>query len=66
LWSSGFSVWLVASSIGGVIASILAVGGIAMTPLPAWVVAGTLVAAIAFAVVLDLAKVPLFARLAIA
>ncbi len=66
LWSSRPSAWLVASSIGDVmIASILAVGGIAMTPLPAWVVAGTFVAAIAFAVVLDLAKVPLFARLAI-
>ena len=37
-----------------------------MMPLPAWVVAGTLAAAVAFAVVLDLAKVPLFARLAIA
>jgi H+-transporting ATPase len=67
LWSSRPSAWLVASSIGDVmIASILAVGGIAMTPLPAWVVAGTLAAAVAFAVVLDLAKVPLFARLAIA
>jgi H+-transporting ATPase len=67
LWSSRPSAWLVASSIGDVmIASILAVGGIAMAPLPAWVVAGTLAAAVAFAVVLDSAKVPLFARLSIA
>jgi H+-transporting ATPase len=37
-----------------------------MTPLPAWIVAGTLAAAIAFAVILDLVKVPLFRRLRIA
>jgi H+-transporting ATPase len=37
-----------------------------MTPLPALLVAGTLVAAIAFAFVLDVVKVPVFARLGIA
>jgi H+-transporting ATPase len=47
------------------IASTLAVGGIAMTPLPAWVVAGTLAAAIVFAILLDLVKVPIFQRLKI-
>jgi H+-transporting ATPase len=47
------------------IASTLAVGGFAMTPLPAWVVAGTLVAAVAFAVILDFVKVPVFRRLSI-
>jgi H+-transporting ATPase len=47
------------------IASTLAIGGIAMTPLPAWVVAGTLAAAIAFAVLLDFVKVPVFQRLKI-
>jgi H+-transporting ATPase len=67
LWSSRPSTWLVASSIGDVaIASTLAVGGIAMTSLPVLVVAGTLAAAIAFTVVLDLVKVPVFARLGIA
>jgi H+-transporting ATPase len=67
LWSSRPSVWLVASSVGDLaIASTLAVTGIAMTPLPVWVVAGTLAAAGAFAFVLDFVKVPLFARLAIA
>jgi len=67
LWSSRPSVWLVVSSIGDIlIASTLAVGGIAMASLPIWVVAGTLAAAAAFAFVLDLAKVPVFARLAIA
>jgi H+-transporting ATPase len=67
LWSSRPSLWLVFSSIADItIASILAIGGIAMTPLPAWIVAGTLAAAIAFAVILDLVKVPLFRRLRIA
>jgi H+-transporting ATPase len=37
-----------------------------MTPLPALVVASILAAAIAFSVILDLAKVPLFVRLGIA
>jgi hypothetical protein len=31
-----------------------------MTPLPAWAVAGTLAAAIVFAILLDLVKVPVF------
>ena len=67
LWSSRPSFWLVVSSVVDLmIASTLAIAGIAMAPLPALVVAGTLAAAIAFAVILDLAKVPLFARLGIA
>jgi H+-transporting ATPase len=37
-----------------------------MAPLPLWVVAGTLAAAIVFTIVLDLVKIPLFARLRIA
>jgi H+-transporting ATPase len=66
LWSSRPSNWLVASSIGDIaIASTLAVGGIAMTPLPALLVAGTLAAAAAFAFALDLLKAPVFARLGI-
>ena len=48
------------------IALTLAVGGIAMTPLPAVVVAGALAAAAVFAFVLDAVKVPVFARLGIA
>jgi hypothetical protein len=47
------------------IASTLAIGGIAMTPLPASFVAGTFAAAAAFAFVLDFVKVPIFARLGI-
>jgi H+-transporting ATPase len=67
LWSSRPSLWLVGSSIADLlIASTLAIGGIAMTPLPAWVVAGTLAAAATFAVVLDLVKVAIFSRLGIA
>jgi H+-transporting ATPase len=67
LWSSRPSFWLLVSSIGDLlIASTLAVGGIAMTPLPAWIVAGTLAAAVVFAVTLDLVKVPAFRRLGIA
>jgi len=67
LWSSRPSFWLVVSSVSDLlIASTLAVAGIAMTALPAVVVLGTLAAAAAFAVVLDLAKVPVFRRLRIA
>jgi H+-transporting ATPase len=67
LWGSRPSLWLAASSTADVlIASILAAAGIAMTPLPAFVVAGTLASAAAFAFILDLVKVPLFRRLGIA
>ncbi len=67
LWSCRPSLWLAVSSLADIaIASILAIGGIAMTPLPALVIAGTLAAAAAFAFVLDMVKVPVFARLGIA
>ena len=67
LWGTRPSLWVAISSVFDLaIASALAVGGIAMTPLPAWVVAGTLAAAVAFAFVLDLVKVPVFARLGLA
>jgi H+-transporting ATPase len=67
LWSSRPSLWLVLSSIADLlIGTILAIGGVAMAPLPAAVVAGTLAAAAAFAFVLDLVKVPVFRRLEIA
>jgi len=67
LWGSRPSLWLAVSSVADIlIASTLAVGGIAMKPLPPLVVAGTLGAAAVFAFVLDLVKVPVFARLGIA
>jgi H+-transporting ATPase len=59
LWSSRPSTWLIASSVADLlIASTLAVGGIAMAPLPAWTVATVLAAAAAFAAVFDFVKVP--------
>ena len=64
LWSSRPSFWVIVSSIADLlIASALAIGGIAMAPLPAWTVVGTLATAAVFAVVLDLVKVPTFRRL---
>ena len=64
LWGTRPSLLLGASSVVDIaIASTLAVGGIAMTPLPALLVAGTLVAAALFAFVLDFVKVLVFARL---
>ncbi|MDR3472141.1 MAG: HAD-IC family P-type ATPase [Devosia sp.] len=67
LWSSRPGSWVVASSALDLgIASTLAIGGIAMTPLPPMAVAGTAAAAIAFAVLLDAVKVPVFTRLGIA
>ena len=59
--------WLVVSSVADIlIASTLAIWGILMTPLPIFVVAGTLAASVVFAFVVDLAKGPAFGRLGIA
>jgi len=67
IWSSRPSLWLAASSFLDIlIAAALALTGIAMAPLPLTAVAGTLVAAAAFALVMDFVKVPVFRRLAIA
>jgi H+-transporting ATPase len=67
LGSSRPSLWLVGSSVVDLlIASTLATCGIAMAPLPIFVLGETLVAAAAFAFVLDFAKVPVFQRLKIA
>jgi H+-transporting ATPase len=64
LWSSCPSLWLAASSVADVlIAATLAIGGIAMAPLPVLVVASPLAAAVAFAFVLDSVKVPVFRHL---
>jgi H+-transporting ATPase len=58
--------WLVGSSvIDLLIASMLAIFGIAMAPVPAILVGGTLLAAAVFAFLLDFAKVPVFKRLGI-
>jgi len=66
LWSSRPSLWVAISSATDVlIAAALAVGGIAMAPLPALAVVGTLATAAVFALVLDFLKLPLFARLEI-
>ena len=66
LWGLRPSVWLVLSSVADVlIISTLAVSGIAMEPLPAVVIACEFAAAIAFGAVLDLVKMPIFARLGI-
>src|SRR5580658_2377902 len=66
LWGIRPSLWLAVSSMADiVIASGLAVGGIAMTSLPILVVAGTLAAALLLACVLAMVKVPVFARLGI-
>jgi H+-transporting ATPase len=66
LWSSRPSFWLVVSSAADIlIASTLAIRGILMTPLPVFVVASTLAAAVVFALVVDAAKGPVFGRLGI-
>ncbi len=66
LWGSRPSLWLAVSSAADIlIASVLSIAGIAMAPLPAWIVTGTLAAATVFAVILDLVKVPAFRRLGI-
>jgi H+-transporting ATPase len=67
LWSTRPSMWLILSSIADIlIASTLAVRGIAMAPLAVPMVVGILAAAIAFAFLVDLLKVPVFHRLRIA
>jgi H+-transporting ATPase len=64
--SCGPSRWLAGSSVVDLlIASALAIFGIAMSPLPVVVVGGTLAAAAVFAFVLDFVKVPVFNRLGI-
>jgi H+-transporting ATPase len=64
LGASRPSLLLVASSVIDVlIASTLAIRGIAMSPLPVFVVGEILVAAVGFAFIVDLAKIPLFNRL---
>lgn len=67
LGSSRPSLWLVGSSaVDLLIASTLAICGIAMTRLPILFVGGILVAAVVFAFIVDFVKVPVFHRLKIA
>jgi H+-transporting ATPase len=67
LWGLRPSIWLVLSSVADiVIISTLAVFGIAMTPLPIEIVACEFAAAIGFGLVLDVVKIPVFAKLRIA
>jgi H+-transporting ATPase len=64
LWGLSPSIWLVLSSVADVlIISTLAALGIAMAPLPIAIIAGEFAAAIAFGIVMNFAKVPVFARL---
>jgi len=66
LWGLRPSALLVLSSVADVlIISTLATLGIAMAPLPIAVIACEFAAAIAFGLVLDVAKIPVFARLRI-
>jgi H+-transporting ATPase len=67
LWGLRPSLMLVLSSVADVlIISTLATLGIAMAPLPLSIVTSEFAAAIAFGMVLDVAKIPVFARLRIA
>ncbi len=64
LWTTRPCGWLVASSCLDIfIAGFLAIAGIAMTALPLTLVFAVLAASIAYTFLLDLIKVPLFARL---
>jgi len=66
MWGSRPSNWILLSSAADVlIASILAISGFAMAPLPVAAVAGVLAAAVAFAVMLDALKMPVFRRMQI-
>ncbi len=66
LCRSAPSVWLLVSSVADIsIGSVLAIFGIAMTPLAPMVVAEMFGAAVVFTIVLDVVKLPIFARLRI-
>ena len=67
MWRSRPSLWLVISSLTDIlIASVLALAGIAMTALPPGIIVSVFLAAVVFAFVLDLSKIPVFAWLNIA
>jgi H+-transporting ATPase len=67
LWTTRPSSWLVLSSVADLlIAAMMANRGFAMAPLPLLVIGTTLVGAVVFAFLLDIAKAPVFKRLGIA
>jgi H+-transporting ATPase len=66
MWGLRPTIWMVLSSVADLlIISTLAIGGIAMAPLPVAVVAGEFAAAVVFGLVLDGVKIPVFAYLRI-
>jgi H+-transporting ATPase len=66
LWGLRPTIWLVLSSVADVlIISTLAIRGIEMAPIPLSVLAGEFGAAVAFGLILDAVKIPVFARLGI-
>jgi H+-transporting ATPase len=66
LWSTRPSFWLVLSSVADLsIASTMVTRGIAMAPLPLFVMLGALAGAVLFAFILDVIKVPVLNRLRI-
>jgi H+-transporting ATPase len=66
LWGLRPTIWMVSSSVADLlIISTLAICGIAMAPLPVFVVAGEFAAAVVFGLILDGVKIPVFARLGI-
>jgi H+-transporting ATPase len=63
-WGPRPSRWVVLSSIGDVlIISLLAWRGILMSPISAGVLAGTVLASVAFAALLNAVKIPVFRRM---
>jgi len=66
LWGLRPTQWMILSSVADLlIISTLAIGGIAMAPLPVSVVAGEFAAAVVFGLILDGVKIPIFACLKI-
>ena len=66
LWTTRPSIWLVLSSVVDLsIASIMASFGIAMVPLPLFVLSGTFLGAVIFGFTVDVVKIPVFNRLRI-
>ena len=66
LWGLRPTQWMIWASVADLlIISTLALGGIAMAPLSGPVVLGEFVAAVAFGLILNMVKIPVFARLGI-
>ena len=66
LWGLHPTQWMIWASVADLlIISTLALGGIAMAPLPGAVVLGEFGAAIAFGLILNMVKIPVFTRLGI-